>query len=179
MKFGKSYVRLLMKNTKWIGYGIPGGKNWTYEYKYRRGGQPLCSLYAKDNCIGFMIIFGKDERIKFEDIRDTLSNAVCRQYDLDNVKLVVVGGESDRNVRLLDNAWALSIREQCIARKVHFEFRQCGTHFIKDGKSYTLSTRDLCSQARKANQLLNRKDFGARKERENLGISLIMIKTKL
>ena len=28
-----------------------------------------------------MIIFGKDERTKFEDIRDTLSNAVCRQYD--------------------------------------------------------------------------------------------------
>ena len=81
MKFGKSYVRLLMKNTKWIGYGILGGKNWTYEYKYRRGGQPLCSLYAKDNCIGFMIIFGKDERTKFEEIRDTLSTAVCRQYD--------------------------------------------------------------------------------------------------
>jgi hypothetical protein len=28
-----------------------------------------------------MIIFGKDERAKFEDIRDTLSTAVCRQYD--------------------------------------------------------------------------------------------------
>ena len=70
---------------------------------------------------------------------------------LDNVELVVVGGESDRNARPLDYAWALSIREQCIAHKVHFVFRQCGTHFIKDGKSYTLSTRDLCSQARKAN----------------------------
>ena len=58
-----------------------GGKNWIYEYKYRRGGKTLCSLYAKDNCIGFMIIFGKDERAKFEDIRDTLSNAVCSQYD--------------------------------------------------------------------------------------------------
>ena len=58
-----------------------GGKNWIYEYKYRRGGKTLCSLYAKSNCIGFMIIFGKDERIKFEEIRDTLSNAVCRRYD--------------------------------------------------------------------------------------------------
>ena len=28
-----------------------------------------------------MIIFGKDERLKFEDIRDTLSDVVCRQYD--------------------------------------------------------------------------------------------------
>ena len=25
-----------------------GGKNWTYEYKYRRGGKTLCSLYAKE-----------------------------------------------------------------------------------------------------------------------------------
>ena len=25
-----------------------GGKNWNYEYKYRRGGKTLCSLYAKD-----------------------------------------------------------------------------------------------------------------------------------
>ncbi len=69
---------------------------------------------------------------------------------LDQVELVVVGGESDRNARPLDYGWVLSIREQCIAHKVHFEFRQCGTHFIKDGKNYTLSTRDLCSQARKA-----------------------------
>lgn len=58
-----------------------GGKNWTYEYKYRRGGKTLCSLYAKSNCVGFMIIFGKDERAKFEDIRDTLSDSVCRRYD--------------------------------------------------------------------------------------------------
>lgn len=58
-----------------------GGKKWTYEYKYRRGGKNLCSLYAKRNCVGFMIIFGKDERVKFEAIRDTLSNAVCRKYD--------------------------------------------------------------------------------------------------
>ena len=69
---------------------------------------------------------------------------------LDNVELVVVGGESDRNARPLDYAWVLAIREQCVARSVCFEFRQCGTHFIKDGSQYTLATRDLCSQARKA-----------------------------
>ncbi len=58
-----------------------GGKNWTYEYKYRRGGKTLCSLYAKSNCIGFMIIFGKDERAKFEDIRGSLSESICNRYD--------------------------------------------------------------------------------------------------
>lgn len=58
-----------------------GGKNWTYEYKYRRGGKTLCSLYAKEKCVGFMIVFGKDERAKCEDIRGSLSASVCRQYD--------------------------------------------------------------------------------------------------
>ena len=36
-----------------------GGKAWTYEYKYRRGGKTLCSLYARENRMGFMVILGK------------------------------------------------------------------------------------------------------------------------
>ncbi|MBR3753968.1 MAG: DUF5131 family protein, partial [Clostridia bacterium] len=69
---------------------------------------------------------------------------------LDNIELVVVGGESDYCARAFDYDWALDIREQCIRKNVSFEFRQCGTHFIKDGKEYKLQTKDLCSQARKA-----------------------------
>ncbi|MBS6764763.1 MAG: DUF5131 family protein [Clostridium sp.] len=71
------------------------------------------------------------------------------QY-LEGVELVVAGGESDKNARPLDYEWILSLREQCIRAGTHFEFRQCGTHFIKDGKMYTLAVRDLGSQARKA-----------------------------
>lgn len=70
---------------------------------------------------------------------------------LDNIELVVVGGESDHNARPLDYAWVLDIREQCRNLNISFEFRQCGTHFIKDGKHYTLNVRQLCSQAKKAN----------------------------
>ena len=69
---------------------------------------------------------------------------------LKNVELVVVGGESDINARTLEYSWVLQIREQCIKNKVHFQFRQCGTHFIKDGKMYHLNTKILCSQAKKA-----------------------------
>ncbi|MBP3658538.1 MAG: DUF5131 family protein, partial [Oscillospiraceae bacterium] len=69
---------------------------------------------------------------------------------LDGVELVVVGGESDREARPLDYSWVLDIRAQCIRNQVNFEFRQCGTHFIKDGRAYTLQTRDLCRQARLA-----------------------------
>ena len=70
---------------------------------------------------------------------------------LDGIELVVVGGESDFYARPLDYDWVLDLREQCVRQNVNFEFRQCGTHFIKDGKRYRLQTKDLCSQARKAN----------------------------
>ncbi len=69
---------------------------------------------------------------------------------LDDVELVVVGGESDFNARPLNYDWVLSLRQQCINTDTHFEFRQCGTHFIKDGKTYTINVRQLCSQAKKA-----------------------------
>lgn len=85
-------------------------------------------------------------------------NVICQplieQVDiekyLDDVELVVVGGESDYNARPLNYDWVLSLRTQCINTHTHFEFRQCGTYFIKDGKKYTLNVRQLCSQAKKA-----------------------------
>lgn len=70
---------------------------------------------------------------------------------LDNIELVVVGGESDRNARPLNYEWVLNIREQCIRKNVNFEFRQCGTYFIKNNKQYKLQTKDLCKQAKLAN----------------------------
>lgn len=58
-----------------------GGKKWTYEYKFRKGGKTLCAFYFKKNTLGFMIIFGKDERIKVEEIRNELSPNVLETYD--------------------------------------------------------------------------------------------------
>ncbi len=67
-----------------------------------------------------------------------------------DIELVVAGGESDYHARPLNYDWVLSLRQQCINANTHFEFRQCGTHFIKDGKNYTIPVRQLCSQAKKA-----------------------------
>lgn len=80
-----------------------------------------------------------------------LIEAINIERYLDDIELVVVGGESDRDARPLDYSWVLDIREQCIRKNVSFEFRQCGTHFIREGRQYKLQTKDLCSQARKAN----------------------------
>lgn len=58
-----------------------GGKAWDYEYKYRRGGKTLCALYAREGCVGFMIILGKAERLKFEADRESYSKEVQELYD--------------------------------------------------------------------------------------------------
>ena len=71
---------------------------------------------------------------------------------LKNVLIVVKDIEKSRKFYhdLFGIDLVLDIREQCIRKNVSSEFRQCGTHFIKDGKEYKLQTKDLCSQARKA-----------------------------
>lgn len=58
-----------------------GGKAWKYEYKYRRGGKTLCALYARENCVGFMVVLGKDERAKFEAEKESYSKEVREIYD--------------------------------------------------------------------------------------------------
>lgn len=87
-------------------------------------------------------------------------SAINLEAYLDGVGLVVVGGESDRDARPLQFEWVLGVREQCIKKQVAFEFRQCGTHFIKDGKAYALQVRDLVAQARKANINFSPTDIG-------------------
>lgn len=58
-----------------------GGKSWNYEYKYRRGGKTLCALYVRENCFGFMVIFGKEERAKFEKNRMNFSDDIIKTYE--------------------------------------------------------------------------------------------------
>lgn len=101
-----------------------------------------------------------DERLSiFNDLPIKHKNIICQpmispinlEKYLNGIELVVVGGESDKNARLLNYDWVLDVRSQCVSANVSFEFRQCGTHFVKDGKEYVLQVRDLCAQARKAN----------------------------
>lgn len=58
-----------------------GGKKWTYEYKFRKSGKTLCAFYFKENMLGFMIIFGKEERTKVEEIKNELSSDILETYD--------------------------------------------------------------------------------------------------
>lgn len=109
-----------------------------------------CTVENQDRADFRLAIFDKLPIKHKNIICQPLIEKVDISDHLENIELVVVGGESDYNARVLNYDWVLSIRQQCIEREVHFEFRQCGTHFIKDGKTYNLNVRDLCSQAKKA-----------------------------
>lgn len=101
-----------------------------------------------------------DERLKIlSKLPIKHKNIICQplieQIDiekyLDNVELVIVGGEYGKTARPLDFDWVLDIRTQCKKQDVKFEFRQCATHFIKEGKTYVLPYNHLAKQAKLAN----------------------------
>ena len=87
---------------------------------------------------------------KLLSVQPLLENINIEKY-LDDIELVVLGGESDSNGRVLDYDWVLNVREQCIRKNISFEFRQLGTNFLKDGRLYKIRTFDLSKQAKLAN----------------------------
>lgn len=110
-----------------------------------------CTIENQKNADYKLSIF-KDLPIKHKCItmQPLLEKVNIEKY-LDNIELVLVGGEQDYNARVLDYDWVLDIRKQCIKHNVSFEFRQCGTYTIKDGKKYKIETRNLTKQAKLAN----------------------------
>lgn len=86
---------------------------------------------------------------------------------LDGIELVVVGGESGIDARIFIYDWALDIREQCVRKRVDFEFRQCGTYTVKDGKQYRIQTSDLRKKAKLANINYKENDINYRKNIQN------------
>ena len=112
----------------------------------------ICCTIENQKNADFKLAIFKDLPIKHKCITaQPLLESIDIEKYLDNIELVVVGGESDINARPLNSDWVLNIREQCIRKKVNFEFRQCGTYTIKDGKQYILQTKNLCKQAKLAN----------------------------
>lgn len=54
---------------------------WVVEYKYRRGGKTLCTLYAKEGEARLLVTLGKAEREKFDAQRLDFTPAMQRIYD--------------------------------------------------------------------------------------------------
>lgn len=58
-----------------------GGKKWDYEYKFKKSSKTLCGFYLKKECLGFMVILGKNEREKFEQNQKEYSKKLVDLYN--------------------------------------------------------------------------------------------------
>ncbi len=58
-----------------------GGKDWNFCVRYRRSGKTLCTLFFREQMLGVLFVFGKDERERFEAMRTELPEAITKQYD--------------------------------------------------------------------------------------------------
>lgn len=55
------------------------------------------------------------------------------------IDYIFVGGEyCSEGARPCDLNWVKAVRESCIANNVSFHWRNCGTHFIKNGYMFTI-----------------------------------------
>lgn len=73
-----------------------------------------------------------------------------RPYLCPQITEVIAGGESGPVGRPSNYNWFLDLHQQCKEAHIAFTFKQTGTHFIKDGKLYTIPRRIQLEQAKKA-----------------------------
>lgn len=84
---GQSLFRLWQETVETIENLYDVGREWhtagkaaKYELKFRKSGKTLVSMFPKESSIGVMIIFGKDERSKFEEKEWIFSEYVKATY---------------------------------------------------------------------------------------------------
>lgn len=82
--------------------------------------------------------------IKYKNIiAQPLIQKINIEKYLNDVKLVVVGGEQDKDARPLHFEWVKGIHDQCKRHNVPFQFRQTGTCFFVNGKLTKISAKDV------------------------------------
>nr|WP_308741982.1 DUF3788 family protein [uncultured Anaerocolumna sp.] len=62
-----------------------GGKYGKYVIRFQKSKKTLCTLYIRDNQLGVWIIFGRDERDKFDKKRDIFCEDIANIYDATEV----------------------------------------------------------------------------------------------
>lgn len=74
--------------------------------------------------------------------------SISRYLEQGELEQVIVGGENYDGARPCHFDWVKSLRQECVNKNVKFCFIETGTKFVKDGKMYTLKSKEL--QARMA-----------------------------
>ncbi len=67
--------------------------------------------------------------------------SIKKYLDMHFIEQVVAGGENYNGARPLHYDWVKQLYQECVDANVRFCFMETGTHFIKDNKLYTLSSK--------------------------------------
>ena len=62
------------------------------------------------------------------------------------IEQVIVGGENYGGSRICNYDWVKKLREECVKYNVTFCFIETGTKFLKDGKLYTIPSKEVQSR---------------------------------
>ena len=63
--------------------------------------------------------------------------------DSGQIEQVACGGENYGGTRPCDFDWVKSLREECVSRNITFCFMETGTVFIRDGREYRITSKQL------------------------------------
>ena len=110
-----------------------------------------CTVENQRQCDIRMPVFRSLPIKRKQIIAEPILGRIDLSPHLDFISKVTVGGESGNSARPCDYTWVLDIRDQCERAGVKFYFKQTGTLFIKDGRTYKIARKDQLSQARRAN----------------------------
>lgn len=83
-------------------------------------------------------------------IEPMLEEVDFSNYDLSNIDLISVGGESGADARIINFDWVKKIHDLCKEKGISFYFHQTGANIIVDGKLYKIPRNKQHSQAKKA-----------------------------
>lgn len=76
------------------------------------------------------------------------------------IEQVIAGGENYDGARVCDFDWVVKLHDQCVKHDIRFCFIETGTKFRKDGKIYTIPSKDVQSQmAHKSNMNFEGKEI--------------------
>ena len=113
----------------------------------------ICCTVENQACADYRLPIYRRAPIKHKII---ICEPLLERIDLstyavgDWIEQIVAGGESGYEARPCDFEWVMDLRRICVENKVEFWFKQTGSKFVKDGKTYNVKRQFQHSQARKA-----------------------------
>ncbi len=69
--------------------------------------------------------------------------SIGRYLDSGQIEQVACGGENYGGSRACDFGWVKALHEECVSRDITFCFMETGTVFIKDGRKYRISSKQM------------------------------------